>query len=80
MTKWFYAGCSDDDYKKLVNNMDAEEKAEHIKCLNKNAEGLAKRFGAHIEAQLQKLGAREPDDISCFPLSKISLSLVRRVD
>lgn len=73
MTKFLHVEFDDDAYERLMRNMTAKEKVEYNRVMAKNVDVLTRSFRAKIEAQLQELGTREPDDISCFPLSKIGL-------
>lgn len=49
MTKFLHVEFNYDDYERMMRNITAKEKAEHNRCVGKNADVLARSF----EAQLQ---------------------------
>ena len=49
MTKFLHVEFNHNDYERMMRNMTAKERAEHNRCVGKNADVLARSF----EAQLQ---------------------------
>ena len=64
MTKFLHVEFNDDDYERLMRNMTTKEKAEHNRCVGKNADVLIR----HLEAKLQDL---RPKQLNNKPSSHI---------